>query len=160
MAGFIDVPRLNFPEVFPYTCTAGATHSRAPRNGGGDCSGLPSERASNSRLRTGRWPSLESAGGAPSCGSNVLRLFSLCALATVDALISVHPNVQAILSVARKLTCQCPAKALECLVRPPGRRPGPGVPPLIGRPSKWDPSRREIFWGIFWRVDFIAVQRA
>ena len=92
---------------------------------------------------------LKVPGGAPSCGSNVLRLFSLCALATMDALISVHPNVQAILSVARKLTCQCPAKALECLVRPPGRRPGPGGTPANRAPIEMGPLPQRDFLGNF-----------
>jgi hypothetical protein len=36
MAGFIDVPRLNFAWVFPYTCTAGATPDSRPWRYGGE----------------------------------------------------------------------------------------------------------------------------
>jgi hypothetical protein len=53
-AGFIDVPRLNFRRVFPYTRQS-PHPTRAPRPDGGErLLRFQSERAPNSRLCTGR----------------------------------------------------------------------------------------------------------
>jgi hypothetical protein len=77
--------RDSISEGFFHTLVSQDTaHSRAPRNGGGDCSGLPSERATLAFAR-GDGRHLKAPGGRAVLRIECLRLFSLCALASVDA---------------------------------------------------------------------------